>query len=710
MSVRLGLFAGVALSGLAFAANAQDATQVDEVVVYGQKSDRAGLEDVEESLSIVSDEAITRSTAIDLYDVIRRVPNVVEVNGGRGFAIRGVQQAGPSYAGQGQTLATYVDDLPLTARQNFAGPLDVWDLEQVEVYRGPQATTFGRNALAGAIYVRTADPSFDLQAKGRVEASEHGGRQHAAAIAGPLIAGRLAGRLSYSNQETDGFNTNTFLNRPADARSAETLRGKLLFTPSDNVEVLASATWFDATRGDDLITPITNRAERQIAYDTPAVQGSEGLIGSLRVRWRLSDALELTSVTAAQTSDYIRFEDFDGSAAPIATLDRTGEDETFTQEFRLSADYGRWRGVAGLFYLTSDESYFDRFRVPITIVNPALPLTNFVSREGDFLASTETWAVFADGEIDLTDRLTLVAGLRYDNETYGTDAFQVTTIEGALPPAFEFLRAIVEGTIDDSLSTDFDAFLPKLGLKYTLTPAHTVGVTISRGYRAGGVENNIVTGERNSYDAEYLTNYEVWLRGSGLGSLTYSVNAYLADWTDQQVSVPALAGNPGLTITQNAGESRLFGVEAEGRVSLTDRLSLFAAIGYADTEFTDFPNPDGAFGGPANYNGNAFPYASKWTGALGVDWGGEVGPFVNATASFRSSSFNDVENLPENRTDASTVVDARFGWRFERAELSVFARNLFDEEYASAFSATPGADYVRLGAPRVVGVRIDVAY
>lgn len=700
--------AALATASLAHAQEGGDNTGRD-IVVYGQKSEGATLAEVEESLTVVTGEAIDREPILDLYDVARRVPNLVEVNGGRGFAIRGVQQSGPSFAGQGQTLAVYVDDLPLNARQTFAGPLDVWDLAQVEVYRGPQATTFGRNALAGAIYVRTADPTFEFDARARGELSERDGYQFAGALGGGLAGDTVAGRVSFSRQETDGFNTNTFLSEPADARRADTLRGKLLLRASDRFDALVTATWYDATRGDDLIEPLANVRRREIAYDTPAVQGSEGVLGSVRLRWRLSDRLELTSITAAQDGDYVRFEDFDGSPEPIATLDRTGEDRTFTQELRLRFDGGRARGVLGGFFLDGRQSFTDSFLVPITILDSRLPLTNFVSRVGDFVEKTRNWAVFGDGEFDLTDRLTLVAGARYDRERYGTRVFQVTAIQGALPPQFEFLRALAEGIVDDRLSTEFDAFLPKAGVKYDLGPA-TAGFTVSRGYRAGGVENNIVTGERNAFGAEHLTNYELALTGEARG-ITYALHAFYARWTDQQVSVPAVAGQPGLTVTRNAGESRLLGFEAEARGRVAEGLDAFGSVGLADTRFLDFPNPDGAPGEPADFDGNRFPYAPRWTAAAGLAWNADrPGPFASGTVTYRSASYNDVANLPENRASGAVVVDAQAGWRFDRFRLTAFARNLFNKFYYSARSATPGAEFARLGAPQVLGVRLDASY
>ncbi|MEM7730448.1 MAG: Plug domain-containing protein, partial [Pseudomonadota bacterium] len=152
--------------------------------MVGQKIDQT-LAEVTSSVDVTTAEEIAREAIVDLYDIVDRIPNVTSSFGGLGFSIRGVDQRG--IAGSGSTLTIYVDDSPLSNQTTFFGPLDSWDLGQVEVYRGPQSTNFGRNALAGAIYVRTQDPTFDWDLNARGEVGDNGVRQGAIAGGGPII-------------------------------------------------------------------------------------------------------------------------------------------------------------------------------------------------------------------------------------------------------------------------------------------------------------------------------------------------------------------------------------------------------------------------------------------------------------------------------------------------------------------------------------------
>ncbi|MEM1174484.1 MAG: TonB-dependent receptor plug domain-containing protein, partial [Pseudomonadota bacterium] len=192
------------LASGAWAQNAPDAssnqgegTETEEIIVFGTKSERSLAEETS-SVDVVTGLEIAREPLIDLYEIVDRIPNINPALGQQGFVVRGVDQRG--IGGSTLTVTVFVDDSPLGNQTTFFGPLDSWDLAQVEVYRGPQSTNFGRNSIAGAIYIRTQDPSYEWETKARVEAGSNGILQGAVAFGGGIIDDTLAFRIAASHR------------------------------------------------------------------------------------------------------------------------------------------------------------------------------------------------------------------------------------------------------------------------------------------------------------------------------------------------------------------------------------------------------------------------------------------------------------------------------------------------------------------------------
>ncbi|MEM6828295.1 MAG: TonB-dependent receptor, partial [Pseudomonadota bacterium] len=453
-------------------------TEFDEdtpvIVVTGGKTEQS-LQDVTASVNVTTAETIEREPITDLFDIIERVPNVTASFGEQGFAIRGIDQRG--VGGSGATLIVFVDDSPLSNQTTFFGPTDSWDLGQVEVFRGPQSTNFGRNALAGAIYVRTQDPTYDYEVKGRLEYGNNGQRQAAIAGGGAIIDDVLAFRIAGNYRESDGFVFNTFLNEPADATELWTGRFKLLFEPTDNFKIISTSSYtenfagedvIDATNGNPGLPVSANQVIREVAYDTPGREGTETFIQSINATWDISDRVQLQSITTYQDTDYVRIEDFDRTPAPIAALDRTGVDEAYSQELRVKYLGDALNVAGGFYYFENEDGFTDTFSVPATAVNPALPASILIDRVSQTTNETRNFALFVDGQYSLNDTIDLLFGARYDNEQLENTSVSETSIQGGIPPGFEFLAPLLgsQSTITDA---DYEAFLPKFGVRLNLT-------------------------------------------------------------------------------------------------------------------------------------------------------------------------------------------------------------------------------------------------
>lgn len=697
--------AGMAVSLTAFAQDEDPNRRLNTIKVEGTKMEQS-LFDVPDSVAVVTAEEISRAPVSDLYDIIGRIPNVTPAFGEQGFAIRGIDQRGVGGGGNGNTLTVYVDDAPLGNQTTFFGPTGSWDVGQVEVFRGPQSTNFGRNALAGAIYIKTQEPTYEPELKVRAEVADYDTYQISAAGGMALIEDKLAFRLSGDYRESQGFIENVFLDQPADETELSNLRAKLLFEPTENLRIVTTTTYAENFGGEDTIDPASGfRPEAN--YDVDGREGTETFLQSVNAEWDFAPGWSLQSITSFQTTDYVRIEDYDVTPLPVAVLDRTGEDEALSQEVRLKYQGEKLSGVLGLYYVDAERGFDDSLVLPASILSPAIPSSILISRTSFFGSEEQNFAVFADGEYALTDGIDLLFGLRYDHEdgtiTSNTDTKIITDI----PPGFEFLRAY-EGIANENTSADFSTFLPKVGLQWAAGATTNVAFVIQQGYRAGGSEIDVVTSQVNDFDPEYLLNYELSTRSVFMaGRLQWNNNIFYGDWTDQQVPVPIDPTIPNFTLTVNAGESSLYGFETDLSWDAGNDLLMYGSLGYVKTEFEDFPVTTPV---PGNLSGNEFPFAPNWSANFGFDKRHANGVFYGTDVNYLDSMFSDNENLPQNELDPVVLVNARLGYEFnETYRVTLYARNLFDEEYYSFINrdATTGAGTARLGDPQVIGLRFD---
>jgi outer membrane receptor protein involved in Fe transport len=701
------LFLAAAASALTFNAAAEDAeSRQQTVIVKGQKVDTA-LQDVASSVEVVTSMEIAREPIRDLYDIVDRIPNVTTSYGDLGFAIRGIDQRGIGGSGRGQTLTIYVDDASLGNYTTFFGPLDAWDLGQVEVYRGPQSTNFGRNSLAGAIYVRSEDPSYESDLRARLEAGEYGSFQIAAAGGGAIIDDKLAWRAAVQHRKSDGFIDNTFLKRDADSTEVTSGRFKLLWDAADDIRIISTTSYTENFAGEDGVNPGSGFS-REASYDTPGQEGTKTWIQSINATWEINEKWTIQSITAYQTTDYTRIEDYDVTPAPISSLNRVGTDESTSQEFRLKYFGDRLSGVLGAYYTDTSTDYTDSFTIPLAFAYPQLPLANLVARDSYIDYAAENYAFFLDGEYALTDEVHFLFGGRYDNETQTNDAISDTQILGDIPAIYEPLLLPLTGIQQERSETEFDAFLPKAGVRWEPSETSTYAFVVQKAYRAGGSEISALDGSLTFYDPEYLWNYELSTRQSLMnGRMTWNGNIYYADWTDQQVSVQ-VPGAPNFFTTANAGESTIYGIETDISYRLTDAVEVYGGAGYAHTEFDDFPDPSDP---GENLAGNAFPFAPEWTLNAGIDYQSDKGIFGGVDINYQSESFSDQENENLNEVKARTLINARVGYAFNESwRLSVNARNLLDKDYYSFLNRSGSGGFSRLGDPRVVTVRLDADF
>jgi len=725
-AVLFGLSTTAAISANALAESAEANNSVETIVVSGQKIDR-GLQETASSVSVVTDDDINNLNLQNVADIFSSMPNV---NGSlrQGYSIRGINAFNVSGGGNSFLTSMYLDGAPMPYRMIRQGTLSVWDLSQVEVFRGPQSTLQGRNALAGAIVIRTEDPSYEWGGKAKLTYGENGQQEFAFAGGGALIDDLLAFRLSVEDKQFDGSNYNLTRQEDSNYLEDQNLRAKLLFEPTDSFSALFTATHNESEIGPRWVTYDFGEGpyQRTTDYNTHIWEKTDTDIFTLEMEWELNDHMILESITTYNDSDYGYNWDGDMSPEQIAednTYSRN--DTTKTQELRLALDYDRVQAVVGLYAsdlevddlaggerlitfadlgIPSLELFLGApaeqggFGLPPEIVDAVVPLYPDIDPvllgiHSTFDQAVETRAIFAGATIELSDSWDLLAGFRYDEEEQSNASVNQYRVNNSMPDPSQYdeplssVLAGVNGTLNGLAASasgeelpsesDFSAFLPKLGLTYHFNDDISSSFIYQKAYRSGGVGYNIAQSYFFTYDAEYTDNYELSLRSVWLdGELVVNANLFYLDWTDQQVEVRNSAATYD-TETFNAGESEVKGFETEIFYYPSSKLSITAGVGLAKTEFTDFVSQRG------DYTGRSFADAPEWTANIAANYQFDSGVFTNINANYAGSSAADLKS--EDKNDARWLLNAQIGYQWNNYSIRLDAKNLLDHEYISSF-------------------------
>lgn len=731
------------ISGQTFAEQAQDnKAQLEEIIVSGQKIERS-LQDTKESVAIYTGDTIESLNITSISDIYQHTAGV---SGDQfGFRIRGIGSAG---AGRAELASVYVDGVGLTGWVKNEGPSQMWDVAQVEVLRGPQSTNLGRNALAGAIVVNTQDPVYSNEAKLRVGAGNYGSYEAKGVANISLVDGVSALRIAVEDSYSDGYVENITLGEKDFAKDENrTVRAKLLLEPSDDLKVILSLQQLDNSYGDSrvLLGGAGYAPEDQVSSsDQRGKYALEATLASLTLDYQLNDNWSVKSITASQDGERTRVSDYDqGPASPEeggGVVRRYAEDTNLSQEVRFNFDSEQVRGSTGFYYGKSDshnsndtflvldlEQQINALVAPgigTLLVNMGLYPQYFdLSTGGSNTVVNKNLAVFSEWEVDITSDWMISTGLRYNREEERYDLQNLGSSESIdlLPPPLTGdatldyvitsvnaqLRALASNSELSATDTEFDAFLPHAGVTYQWNDDVATSFFIKQGYRSGGTDFTGL-GEVNPYDSEYLLNYEFSLRSSVLdGKGTLNANAYYGDWTDQQVNMPEFEGTSAFFRVENAGKSKLAGVEAEFNYSVSDDLMVFASAALSKTEYKEFDSISG------NYAGNQFSFAPEKTASLGAYQYFDGGFYLNSSLTYQGESYADAAN--NIQLDSVYLANLSGGYEGDNFKAELFVKNLFDKVYTTNEFGIRNQDnnelpFGRVGAPRTFGARATMSF
>ena len=643
---------------------AEETTALPALVITGEKMDK-DIKETTTAVTVINGEDIANGDAKTINDVVTKAPNVITAAFGT-VNIRGINGSGATtgyYAtvsGSRQRVNTSVDGVAdAFTGYNFSGS-GVWDIQQVEVLRGPQSTSQGENSIGGAISVKTNDPTFSPEAAVRLglETYENGNimKNLAVMTSGPItenVAYRFAadttdgkGYLSYAG-DTDGV--------PVDPEESTSLnlRGKLLWKANDDLSIKVTANrreaegsylnWADWNNGPSN----TNETLTLGNSKNTRIQDSQVNNLSTEVNYVINDSL--TSITTlSSNSQTNRFDQYPREETYIF------KDKTHTLESRLhyTPTTSALDGYAGVMLADRDNT-----------------LDN-INTQG----KTEETRIglFAEGHYAITEQLTLIAGGRLQREEQ--DRFYADS-----------------GTTYINQSVNDNYFLPKVGATYAVTNQTTIGLSARKGYNSGGIgyddgySSSGVT-EAYNFDAETVNAFEFSSKTSLDNGASLNAALFYNDYNDYQATDD--------NRLRNIPKAHTVGIEVEANQWLTENLEIRQSIGMMKSKIDKY----------SNFQGNELSNAPEWNASLGFTQYIGDNLTIGADVTYVGEYYSDLENSSDLKAGDYTLVDANVDYTIGDLLISGYIKNLTDEDVVYLISGSGERARASVGQSRTIGL------
>jgi outer membrane receptor protein involved in Fe transport len=651
------------------------------------------LEDSTVSVSVVDEKTVEERGAKHIEEILNIAPNVNSASGAsraRYFQIRGIGERSQFVTPINPSVGLYIDGIDFS-RSGASATL--FDVDQVEIIRGPQGTKYGANALAGIINIKTKEPSNEREGKIEVGFGSFNQKSLGIAAGGPLIKNKLLGRFSLHSNQSDGYITNTFLNRDDTNNIDElTARGHLKWLASDDLTVDLKVLHLDIDNGYDAFNFDNNFSTES---DEPGKDKQKTNAFSIDTLWDANEKVTLETSVSFSDSDleYSYDEDwsyvgqFDPSLFPYSSFDQYLRNRKNTsldvrilsnEEGRIFNDKTDW--VIGLYHSKKTEDLQREY---------TFLTTDFFSQY-----DTKNTALYGQLDTQINDKLKVITGLRL--EQWDADYSDTENI---------------------NIKTDEVLHGGKLGFEYQLNENHLTHASVSRGYKAGGVNNErpLPPGADIDFDTEFLWNFEVGLNSSFFDDkLTTRVSAFYAKRKDLQTKKsfvkPRGDGSSSFTdYIDNSSEGYNYGLETELDWKLSDKWRIKSSLGLLDTQFlqdTDTGTIKREQAHAPNYQyslGTEYDISPKLTAGINLE--GKDGFF-----------FSDRHNA---KTDSYKLLNANLSYKHKDWTTTLWGRNILDKDYDvrgfGSFGNNPGngyavETYTQKGEPRTVGLTVSLDF
>lgn len=745
-------------------AQSQDAFSLEEIIVTAQKREQ-NLQDVGIAISAFQGETLEAMGVVNSNEIAAKTPNLTIV----------------SPAGEGGVVSVFIRGIGLNDfALNNTGPVGfyldgsaigstngqlttLFDVERVEVLKGPQGTLFGRNTTGGALNIVSNKPSEEFEASVAVSAGNYGYLKTEGVVSGNL-AEDLNGRLAIVAYESDGYIENT---STGDEVEKQNFAARALFDyqPTDDLSLMLNLRGSRNDSDSDLYGTTLDADFYEGAHGTRDYKINVDTLGaSLTATYDISDNITLTSLTAYDDLDKFQEEDADMTPLELVELDYSVDTHSFSQELRLNGSTDNTEWIGGLYYLSETTNWSTRtglgdlpladisdfagapgFPAVLDPSNPAdvaliqgagIPVDGsgvlfFGESSGQGKQTLETSALFGQVEYLLSEQWSLTAGARYT-------VLEVDFELNAQLDNFAFVGLQNSLSFDDDLKNE--ELSGKVAIDYRHNEDTLYYASLTKGFKGGGFNGGQVSDFANyatgaEYNPEELLAYELGVKSSLLdGAMRLNAAVFYYDYSDAQVFNGISDPNTNLpqNVIENADALDVYGLDMDVSWHPIDGLFLQLGVGYTHSEFDQYDQAVPQVGGSissVSLSGETPQNSPEWNinFLANYEWTlGDSGSLsAQVDASYQSEVYftngtirtpGDINSYDRNKEvgqDSYSLWNARLAWRSsdEQLEMALWGKNLSNKEYAAyMFELTDliGADQVMRGTPRTYGV--DVKY
>lgn len=700
---------------------------LEELLVTAQR--RSGdLQQVPIAVTALDGEGLERRQILSTEDIFTEVPGLLGSNNvGQStavtFFLRGIGTT-ESIVTVDPAVGVYVDDV-FIARQgvnNFA----LYDLERIEVLRGPQGTLYGRNSSAGAVKVITKEPEFETTGRVNLGAGNYGQFFARGSFNTSLIDDTLAVRVNLMKQEHDGYSKNSTLGKDVNTMNFWGGRIAALYQATDDLRFIFTADYMEDDSDSVYpanLTPLPSEPAYSGLYNiySDTLQNNLGEASGLAFTaiWDLGPNTTLKSITAKRETIQKYNLDLSDSVTPIYELFTDNDSDQFSQELNLTGSFmdGRFDYSSGLYYFEEQSDSFlgNEFNLRIPVGGGNFFTIPTIYNEQYLETDVESYAVYGEVTWNLNEAVSIFVGGRYTSEE---KTLETQFIVGASPPgfnatggtlAFDTSTVVALGTPSD---LEFEEFTPRVGVNWAATDDLNMYASYSRGFKSGGWLARLVfpnPEELSDFPAEIVDSYEIGLKAELFDNrVRANLAAFYTDFGNLFNTFTNVNGGFSGATT----DAEIYGLEAEGTYRVNSWLDVFANFALMEGEYAGNIPP-----GLATELGSDLQRLPNFQGKIGLS---AVYPLTSGNgtlvANFDYSMVGDhfvaISNTPLSETSYD-IANATVGWERADQKVSVMlrCRNCFEEEYFHSQLDFSGLGFspVYPGEPRFVSVELELA-
>ena len=717
--------------------------EVGDIVVTAQKRSES-LQKVPLAITAITSSELERSGIRDLQGVAATVPglNLGEQLGVAKISLRGIGLESLQPGAEG-SIAFHVDGVFIS--RSVAALASFYDIQQVEVLRGPQGTLYGRNATGGSINITTRGPTDDLSGYASLSVGNYDQIVAEGAIGGAIVPGLLSARVAFQTQDRDGYGKNIVTGNDIDDLNSRAVRGSLRFTPTDRLTVDLKADYYrrnDHSGGYHYLgaggfsapgVPIapfgitvfggqvpSGRRDLANNFDPRNSVRFWGVSG--RINYALTDEIDLVSLTAYRKLKYQTASDIDSTSALVAPIYQAEQDTQFSQELQISGKHDRLNWLVGLFYFREKDN--GQLAIPFDNFAFVAPPSNYLTTGyyGGGFINTKAVAVFGQATYEIAEDLRLTLGARYSTEkkkALDNFLFDVATPFDPNTSAALVLQPPV-GTISLPGQKRFNSFTPRVALDYQVTPDMLLYASWSKGFKSGTYNLGTLG---NPVNPEKVSAFEGGIKSTLFDRrLRLNVAGFYYDYTDLQVGKVESTS----TVLENAATATIYGAEVEIQARPVERVQLDANAAWLHARFDSYESRDLArpFGdgttlinGNPGFNlaGNTLSQSPNFTFFAGAQYTlpTTAGDFtLRGEVSYRSRSYLTAFNVDEVSQPSFAKFNAFLNWTSSDGNVSgsLFVRNITNKATVSSAYVSSGLFGFPINGyleePRTYGARI----